>query len=76
MCTHETRTVPSQSFLRAKDSQEIVGEYTIRVCVECCNVVGTVTSGGFDSASATFECDGNDIAGAARTALDAARVGG
>lgn len=45
LCWHVKRTVPSTLPIKAKDSQEIIGEATITVCLTCGHVEGTVSNG-------------------------------
>ena len=44
-CWHAQRTVPSTLPIKAEGSQEIIGEATIRVCLACGQVEGTVSNG-------------------------------
>lgn len=44
-CWNAQRTVPTTMPIKAKDSQEIIGEATIRVCLACGQVEGTVSNG-------------------------------
>jgi hypothetical protein len=44
-CQHNQRTVPSNIHIKAEGSQEIVGTATLRVCIECGHVEGTVLDG-------------------------------
>lgn len=44
-CQHANRTVPSTIHVKAENSQEIIGTATIRVCLDCSQVEGTVVDG-------------------------------
>jgi hypothetical protein len=71
-CQHSRRTVPSDLPIKGEGSQEVVGTATIRVCLECGHVEGTVTNGSLLSptAPAAFEVEPEgDIGEAARRAL-------
>lgn len=71
-CPHARRTVPSNMHIKAEGSQEIIGTATLRVCIECGHVEGTVTNGSpftpTPPAPFTVEPEG-DIGEAARKAL-------
>lgn len=44
-CQHAHRTVPSVVYVKAEGSQEIVGEATLRVCLDCGQAEGVVSNG-------------------------------
>ena len=44
-CLHIVRTVSSTIPIKAECSQEIIGEATIRVCLACGQIEGTVSNG-------------------------------
>ena len=71
-CQHDRRMGPSSMHIKAEGSQEIIGTATIRACLECGHVMGTVTNGSLftPTAPVAFEVDpGGDIGVAARKAL-------
>lgn len=76
-CPHTNRTVPSDIHIKAEGSQEIIGTATLRVCIECGHVEGTITNASLFTPTppAPFTVDPNgDIGEAARKALQAKPV--
>lgn len=71
-CHHPLWTVPAKMPIKAEGSQEIVGEATLQVCIECGFTKGTVSNGsGFaPSGNLPIELPGDvDIGLVARKAL-------
>lgn len=45
ICWHTHRSVPHTLLIKAEGSQEIIGEASLRVCLECGQAEGTVSNG-------------------------------
>jgi hypothetical protein len=71
-CLHAQRSVPHVMLVKADGSQEIIGEATLRVCLECGHVEGTVSNGSHFNPSGNLPLTvpkGVDIGVAARKVL-------
>jgi len=71
-CWHTHRSVPHTIPIKAEGSQEIIGEATLRVCLECGQVEGSVSNGSLLNPSGSLPLTvpkGIDIGVAARKVL-------
>jgi hypothetical protein len=64
MCNHAIRTVPGPPlYVKAENSQEFIGEVSVRICLNCEHTIGKATNGSlFRPFSFDFEGDTFDQA--------------
>lgn len=62
-CNHKLRTMPGMSHpLRLDGSQEVVGTFTVRICLCCEHTIGRADIGGFSVEHFDFSGDSFDSA--------------